>query len=380
MKKLLSLLIILIISLSIITVKADIVNTQNSGSISSGLVGYWRLDDNNGSIALDSSNNGLNSVLSNSPLFLSSGKFNNALNFNGVNQYGLVNNNVLFNIGAGNLTMSCWVRIMSNSGTGSQVILRLDNETTNPRQLISLSRQNNSIWAEIYDSTKNDYVTHGYLDNDTNFHLFTIVKLDTNLYLYVDGSYFYNITIPLGISVGSTGALSFGKDEVANSEKFNGTIDDVRFYNRALSVSEISLLYTGMPISVSYDLGSTINPNSTTVYCGVDQNKSFIIGSQIGYLPSTQWINNTAYNPINVFNFINLENSYNYYVTSQFIGYAPTPTPLITPTPTPLSDTGYNNIITIINNSNANIQYLIIGSIFIVLALIIGYLVNKRKN
>jgi hypothetical protein len=54
-------------------------------------------------------------------------------------------------------------------------------------------------------------------------------------------------TIPSSVYNLTTGSLQIGTMGSGFDGWFNGTIDDVRIYNRALSASEIWRLYNGAP-------------------------------------------------------------------------------------------------------------------------------------
>ncbi len=48
-----------------------------------------------------------------------------------------------------------------------------------------------------------------------------------------------------GIASSTTGVVRIGKEDCCGNRAFNGIIDDIRIYNRALSECEIQSLYTG---------------------------------------------------------------------------------------------------------------------------------------
>src|SRR4030042_517061 len=82
-------------------------NKSAQGDISSGLIGYWELDETSGTTAIDSSSNN-NGTLTNGPAWVS-GKINNALSFDGVDDFILVpDSNVLE--GMSGLTISAWIK------------------------------------------------------------------------------------------------------------------------------------------------------------------------------------------------------------------------------------------------------------------------------
>jgi len=79
---------------------------------------------------------------------------------------------------------------------------------------------------------------------DTLWHNYTVVRTDTNTYLYLDGilraTAGYGIPHP-GSSPPTNPVATFyiGSQWTGNSEHFNGKIDEVRIWNQALSAAEI---------------------------------------------------------------------------------------------------------------------------------------------
>jgi len=63
-----------------------VVGVDINGSLAKGLVGWWKFDETNGTIAYDSSGNGNDGDLTNGPTWVS-GKIGGALSFDGVNDY-----------------------------------------------------------------------------------------------------------------------------------------------------------------------------------------------------------------------------------------------------------------------------------------------------
>ena len=85
--------------------------------------------------------------------------------------------------------------------------------------------------------------------NDDQWHHVAGVYNGSSLYLYVDGG--------LDASGSASGSLSFSAPNVyiggSPTQSFNGLIDDVRIYDRALSEDEVKTLYTGPPTDLVSD-------------------------------------------------------------------------------------------------------------------------------
>ena len=200
-----------------------------------GLVGYWSMNEGTGSYAGDSSGNKNTGTLTNGPTWVD-GKRGKALNFDGVNDY--------VNLGSGdimssNATLSLWFK-MSPISDYKFLFSTKSNETD---RLSVFTATNGRIVIQVLNGSNNAYVTT--LDYDDNkWHHLVFVRNGntiTNGILYIDNN-------PVGIA--SWG--NFGSDSTNNvigiyeqtlSYPFNGLIDDVRVYNRALTAAEIQALY-----------------------------------------------------------------------------------------------------------------------------------------
>jgi hypothetical protein len=84
------------------------------GYITNGLAAYWKMNETNGSIAHDSSVNGLDLYLSNSPSWGS-----NYLILNGTSQYGDAGSNGFACLDTNDITICAWI---SNTGNSTDVI------------------------------------------------------------------------------------------------------------------------------------------------------------------------------------------------------------------------------------------------------------------
>ena len=104
---------------------------------------------------------------------------------------------------------------------------------------------------------KNNFFSSGYKMIVGKIYVITLVKNDTNCKIYIDGNQissrgdsFSNSSYPLSLIGNEGGSKGWGS---------NGTLDDVRIYNRALSEEEVLALYKKEPstyrgIKISKDL------------------------------------------------------------------------------------------------------------------------------
>lgn len=218
----------------------------------SGLVGHWDFDDGQGTVAQDKSGQNSNGSLTN---FDGSGdwvngKINTAVSFDGTNDHVQVDDD----FGDPNtLTMTAWFKTSASSDMG--ILGQSDQQPpTSPTSNTPtvMIQQSGHMHVEFWTgSIVNMESTDTY--NDGEWHHVAFVGDGTIQTLYMDGEY---VTSRSGVidnswwvytQIGAgwcTGASSNRCDSAVNTwTYFNGDIDDVRIYNRALSAEEVQTLY-----------------------------------------------------------------------------------------------------------------------------------------
>ena len=324
-KQIFSIVLISIFILSLISF-IPVGNSQivGSGSIDSGLVCYWRFDENTGTSALDSSGNGKTGTLVNSPNWISNLKYNSGIQFNSSLSQKVT---ASINLPSPNFTISFWANITSLSASGFDGFFMFGSF---PNDLILFYGYGTGSFS-IFGLQFRFGVTN--LDFGSNILSLNTLNLYTLTYNGSALSYYSN-----GVLIGynNTAFVASNNLKLGTADDYgNFKMDDFRLYNRVLSQSEILTLYQGVPITVTHDAGSTVTPNGT-VLVGVDQSRTFSVGASNGYVSWTQYINGVATAPLPVVTFSGVQTNQTFYVTSQFTGiYQPTPTPTLTITPTP---------------------------------------------
>ncbi len=200
--------------------------------INNGLAAWWKFDEGIGTIAYDSV--GTNNGTIYGTATWTTGHINGALSFNGTSDY--------VNCGSGpsnydNITVSAWMKT-STQGT-------LVSNRYNPSYGTWYTLFSNGI--ELGGDTNGSgymNVTFNTPTLDGAWHHIVYTKDGTNHAIYVDGFLDQQFTSNADISWSQP--LCIGKrwfQKNASIFWFNGVIDDVRIYNRALTATEVSLLY-----------------------------------------------------------------------------------------------------------------------------------------
>ncbi|MFN5319222.1 MAG: LamG-like jellyroll fold domain-containing protein [Bacteroidia bacterium] len=267
-----------------------------------GLVGWWPFNGN----ANDESGNGNNGTVNGA--ILAEDRFglnNSAYEFDGVSNFIQVNDNQTLDL-TNTYTLSAWVKIPDYSTNPSQV--NTLGEVDDFRTILGKPRT--SDWTTGYNLTTkptgNDSKFYSAVQNQSCCPDIWIisqsdVKLNNwinvisvydgaNLRMYYNG--ILDSTLEAVYSLDNSAApLFFGKEFVSVSYNwyrwFNGKIDDIGIWNRALSQEEITILYNAescanntfiSPQTNAVSTGSTATFTASTS----DPNPSYVWQSDLG--------------------------------------------------------------------------------------------------
>jgi hypothetical protein len=240
-----------------------------------GLVGYWDLDESSGN-ASDTSGNGTTLTNQGTSTF-SAAKFGNGTELNGSSQYFDTTDNSTLSI-TGNLTLAAWIEPDNVTSHSDHIIGKWD-DTDESYQLIKV---NDEIRMYIDSSSNYETTNATNLSADTVYHVAGVYDTSSQtVKLYINGILEGSTTtgtIPSSIG-DDAGEISIGAEDTGGTPAnyFDGHIDEVRVYNRALSPTEITNLYNWAPGPVGYwklDEG-----NGTSAYDSSDNENTGTLGS-----------------------------------------------------------------------------------------------------
>lgn len=199
-----------------------------------GLIGWWALDEGSGTKAIDRSGNGRTGTLTNSPTRIN-GKRGKALNFDSAStQYVSVGSNLLSDNDP--FTIAAWVSPAELTSTWKTVFAENCNGPD-----IAINQA--SVMAGRNCGQGNGFnMSHSLTAAEANTWIFLSMTFDgANARLYKNGTLVAG-PVASTFAAGGHGGAYIGSYNGAN-ELFNGKIDDVRLYNRALSTSEVFNLF-----------------------------------------------------------------------------------------------------------------------------------------
>jgi hypothetical protein len=202
-----------------------------------GLVGHWKLNETSGSATVDSSGMGRDGTVIGAATW-TAGKINNCIQLDGTNRVEIAS---LMNAPK-NVTLSAWANLTAADTQGAEIVSIGD--------YIAM-RLNDSGTSKVffYNGTGWVSVSTGQTFAGAGWHHFAAVYNDDQNFckLYIDGvevaSVAAIVTIPYTGAGTKTVIGSHGNG--STTFDFNGKIDDVRIYNRALCPSEIQELNSG---------------------------------------------------------------------------------------------------------------------------------------
>ncbi len=243
-------------------------------SITQGLVGHWTFD---GGTLADSSGNGFSGTLmaNRTPLTTICGVKGDAVQFPGDRTWVEFNNGINAYFDTSDITVAYWFRLPPGSGKRSLVSKRRNNNPADccfvgnsfdTRASATRVRVVFSGWFPPGSSATNS-LNYAYLDIDMEFgcwHHLVVVRRGRHMAVYFDGelrdtavvrsaspSDLTNSRSVLGIG---NGECFTGNCTSDGEQAFNGAIDELRVYDRALSATEAYMLYrdplpyiTGLP-------------------------------------------------------------------------------------------------------------------------------------
>ncbi|TAN33234.1 hypothetical protein EPN28_02785 [Patescibacteria group bacterium] len=215
--------------------------SAGSNSLKTGLVGWWTMDgrDTTATAVNDKSGSGNNGTRTGGKV--ASGKLGQAIKFNGSTEY-ITTVDSPFDFGTGNFTAAAWFKV-STQAEANAILDKYGAGGAGDKGWI--------LWA---NSTGNNKLL-GFIDNGSvdmtgatslvvgRWYHAALVRNGDIGYLYLNGVQDASLGGLAARNAVSNVAMQIGSENGSATYAFNGSIDDARVYNRALSASEIMQLY-----------------------------------------------------------------------------------------------------------------------------------------
>ncbi len=216
--------------------------TKNS--LDYGLVGHWTFDGADiglsGTTAKDRSGQNNHGTLTGGPL-QAIGRIGQALSFDGSNDYVDLGTGLDQN---GEVTMSAWIKADDISTNRQSVITNSSSAGTAADYSLDINRTTGRV-SVLRSSTAVSVTGNQTLQAGKWYHIVGVISGSSGNWtvsVYVDGVLDKSATDTNNAN-GTNQTTAIGRQGAFNGRYFNGPIDDVRLYNRALSAGEINKLW-----------------------------------------------------------------------------------------------------------------------------------------
>ena len=168
-----------------------------------------------------------------------------ALRLNGITDYMFWGGDVNGEFDTEDFTISLYFKPLSNTGT--QTILKKSGEDCSSQSHFAIRYEPNSrrLNVEFVENSNKIASISGYPLPDGNcWQHVALVRRNTKTILYVNGQLAAEVGASSRVNVRNTGTLTIGQSSCSATDRnFEGLVDELRVYNRALNKDEISDLY-----------------------------------------------------------------------------------------------------------------------------------------
>jgi len=263
---------------------SDISMIANTFTVPTDEIGRWPLDASSGTVATDATGDGYNGTVS-AATWNSNGKIDGCLSFNGVNSHVQIANPV-----TGDFSIAFWAKTTQTAGTGQWYngAGLVDGDHSGSANDFGTSLVGGKFAFGVGNPDTTILSTN--VINDGNWHLCVATRVRSTgvMSIYVDG-------ILQAVGTGNTAALNastslqFGQI-VSGGGYFNGSLDEIQIFNRALGNNEVAALYSNgalpqtPPTILITPAPQTLNPGGTASF------SAQAIGGNLSY----QWNFNSA--------------------------------------------------------------------------------------
>jgi hypothetical protein len=227
------------------TLNLIVTNTLPNYLPTNGLVGYWPFNGN----ANDESGNGNNGTVNGATLTSDRlGNVGSSYSFDGTNSFIQILNSNSLNFTEG--TINLWFNT-SQSNFMSLIERTIYTNATNENWAMGINETSSGDFTLYTKHNSNCQPGIGWQSNTTNqplsinnWHMITGVIKSSVTEIYIEGILVQTFNTPSIIDV-CGGDIQIGRHWSYDPRYFNGSLDDIAIYNRALTPQEIASLYSG---------------------------------------------------------------------------------------------------------------------------------------
>jgi len=237
-----------------------------------GLAASWHFDEESGNIAYDSSGNDNDGTIYGATWV--DGKYGKALNFDGSNDYITIPHDTSFDVDK--VTITAWFKADVLGGKWRKIVCHpyYDDQWSSPYAVYALGIDTNDrVFGEISIGATHTKVFGPVLNTDLWY--FAAMTFDGELLkIYLNSVEEDSLSVSGSLNHRSTKVHIAKAYDAANTELFDGIIDEVCIFNRALTQEEISDLYN------NYGYSTENYPGKVLVRKYTEPEPSIFIGAE----------------------------------------------------------------------------------------------------
>jgi fibronectin type 3 domain-containing protein len=254
----------------------------------SGLVAAYSFNEGTGVTVTDSSGNGLTGTISGAT-WTTAGKYGNALSFNGTSSYVDLGNPTALQL-TGSMTWSAWINAAANPPDDGQIVAKSDG-SSGWQFKTSPDTGTHTFGVAVSNSSGSPVQRYSAITRSLNtwYHVAGVYNATAGtLDIYVNG------VLNNGVLSGTVPASQLNSAVNANIGRrtggfyFNGIIDEVRIYNRALSQAEIQT-------DMNTPIGATSDTQPPTAPTNLSANPISVSEIDLNWTASTDNTGVTGY-------------------------------------------------------------------------------------
>lgn len=189
----------------------------------------------------------------------------------------------------GDFTVGMWFKVDSTHESGSllskwaavsganyPLVIRVDNFGNNKGRVYAAAFDGANSLGTL-ENVVNDTISLDY----SNFHFVTVTKENDIMTTYLDNNKLGEVNISSLGNTNNTENIQIGRRKNHSQRFFKGEIDDIKFYNRALSDCEVVSLYNeGDEVNMVYD----------TLFVGAYTDTNFITVNDTNYINVNNYV------------------------------------------------------------------------------------------
>lgn len=207
-------------------------STISTIDLAAHLVSYWDFDDNT-----DDHRSGNHGTIVGSGYTYEDGVHGKGIDLDGVDTYVNVNHDPSLDFTDKSLTIAAWFRVDDFNKSWQALISKGENRN------FRIARSSNTD-SLAYNGGTLDIVAPIDINDGEFHHIVSVTKAGVSKSIYIDGQ--LAIIAPIGNDIADTGLdLFIGNNPVRTARSWNGMIDDMAIWDKALDACEVGFIYQG---------------------------------------------------------------------------------------------------------------------------------------